>query len=198
MARPIYLILVFAWIWRVALATVLIGRLMRLGLAVVPTHADRAGGLTFMERLPTAFVPVVFAISSVLAARWAHEVVQHGAHVQAYLPMLATFVALALGLFTAPLLVLGVPLHRIRRTALLQYGALTTRQVDDPILAAPELGPLADVATAYTAVVQMRPVPIGMTALGPLAIAAGLPMLAFYSLQVPVADILKKLLAALL
>jgi hypothetical protein len=43
----------------------------------------------------------------------------------------------------------------------------------------------------------MRPAPIGKAAIAPLAIAAAVPMLVLVGLQVPIVDVLKKLLAAL-
>src|SRR5262245_18677406 len=75
--RPVFAVLLLAWLWRVILVFVLCARLSRLDLALVPTHPDGAGGLGFMETLPFAFTPVVFAISTVLASRWAHDVMYH-------------------------------------------------------------------------------------------------------------------------
>ncbi|MGR8979617.1 MAG: hypothetical protein ACU84H_05945 [Gammaproteobacteria bacterium] len=78
-SRPIFTILMAAWLWRLALLVILLKRIAGLGLNLVPTHADRAGGLGFLEKLPTAFSLFALAVSSVLASRLAHEVVYHGA-----------------------------------------------------------------------------------------------------------------------
>jgi hypothetical protein len=43
------------WLWRLTLLVILLKRIAGLDLALVPTHADRAGGLGFLEKLPTAF-----------------------------------------------------------------------------------------------------------------------------------------------
>ena len=62
--RPVITVLMLAWLWRLILAFVLCARLARLDLALVPTHPDGAGGLGFLEALPMAFSPVVFALSA--------------------------------------------------------------------------------------------------------------------------------------
>jgi hypothetical protein len=71
------------------------------------------------------------------------------------------------------------------------------QHVDDPVLSAPELGPIVDIGAAYHAVAAMRAVPLGKASLVPLAVAAALPMVALVALQVPIVTVLKKLLAAL-
>jgi len=76
--RPIFLGLLLGWLWRIALLAMLILRFSRLGLSLVPSHPDRAGGLGFLEKLPSAFGPVSFGLSAMLASRWAHQIVCHG------------------------------------------------------------------------------------------------------------------------
>jgi len=120
------------------------------------------------------------------------------------------FVVLAVLLFLAPLLALAPPLLAARRPARLAYGALVAehgRRVhrkwiegepvgDDPLLGAPELGPVADTITMYQAVEKMRPVPIGLPAVLAVAVPALLPMLAVLAIQVPLKDLLRALLKA--
>ncbi len=209
--RFIYLTLVLGWLWRLALAFVLLRRIARLDLSIVPTHPDRTGGLGFLERLPTIFAPVALAIGTVLAAQWAHDALYHGLALQSLRVEMIAFVVLALVLFLLPLAAFAGPLARAKKRALLDYGALVGRHGrlvrerwiegktldDDALLNAPELGPVVDVAAAYDAVKAMRTVPIGKAAIIPLAAAAAAPMLAVLALQVPVGEMLLKLLKAL-
>jgi len=58
-----------AWLWRLVLFFLLLKRIARLDLAIVPTHPDGAGGWRFMERFPKAFSLFAFAVSAVLASR---------------------------------------------------------------------------------------------------------------------------------
>jgi hypothetical protein len=210
--RLIYLTLVLAWLWRVVLLTVLLWRIARLDLALVPTHPDRAGGLGFLERVPPLFAPVALAVGCVVASRWAHEAVYHGLALQSLKIEMIAFVVLALVLFLAPLAAFLGPLKRARRQALLDYGALVGRHGrlvrerwiegkaldDDAVLNAPELGPVADTVAAYDAVKAMRTVPVGKAAIVPLAAAALAPMVAVLAIQMPIKDLALTLLKALL
>ena len=210
-ARPIYAVLLLGWVWRVALLFVLFARIAALGLEIVPTHPDGAGGLGFLEQLCVGWSPVVFGISAVLASRWAHEVVYHGVAVETLrLPMLA-FLVLALVLFLSPLLVFSPRLGAAKRAALLEYSALVGRHgrlvrrrwilrepVDDSeLLAAPEIGPVADTLALYEAVRKMRALPIGRQALLAIALPAAIPMLGVVAIEVPVRELLRKVLSTL-
>jgi len=210
-ARPLFTVLLLAWLWRLILVIVLCLRLSRLDLALVPTHPDGAGGLGFLESLPFAFSPVVFAISAVLASRWAHEVLYHDAHVASLrMPMIA-FGVVALVLFLAPLVAWRRPLVAAKRRAELEYGALVGEHgrlvrrrwilreplEDDALLGAQEIGPVADTIALYEAVRKMRTIPIGRRSLLAILLPAALPMLAVIAIEIPVKDLLLKLLTTL-
>lgn len=209
--RLIFLTLALGWLWRLVLVSVLLWRVARLDLSIVPTHPDRCGGLGFLERLPTIFAPVVLAIGVVPAAQWAHDALYHGLALQSLRVEMVAFLVVALVVFLLPLAAFAGPLKRAKRQALLDYGALVGRHGrlvrerwiegkaldDDALLNAPELGPVVDVAAAYDAVKAMRIVPIGKTAIVPIAAAAAVPMLAVLAIQVPVTELLLKLLKTL-
>lgn len=210
-ARPIYLLLVGVWLWRLTLLALLLARIARLPLAFVPTHPDGAGGLGFLAGLPRAFTPVAFAVAAVAAARWGHSVAHHDLDALSLrLPMIG-LVALLLVLFLAPLAVFAPSLAATRRAALLEYGALVGRHgrlvqrrwiAGQPVgeaelLGAPELGPVADTLALYGAVQSMRPVPLDRGTILAIAVPAALPLLAVLAIQVPVREILGKVLSAL-
>ena len=127
------------------------------------------------------------------------------------LPMIA-FIVSALLIFLSPLLVFAGPLLRAKKQALLDYGALIGRHgrlvrerwiegrevKEDAILNAPELGPVADTTSLYEAVKRMRIVPLGKASIAPILLAAAIPMIAVFAIQVPVKGILKTLLKALI
>jgi len=210
--RPIYLTLLLGWLWRIILLVLLFRGIAKLDLVIVPTHPDRAGGLGFLERFPKPFAPVVLAVGAVIAARMAHDVFYHGVSVQSLrLPMIS-FVVAALAVVLSPLLVFAGPLLKAKKQALLDYGALigghgrlvherwiAGRDVkDDAILNAPEIGPVADTLSLYGAVKDMHAVPLGKASVAPILLAAAAPMLVVLAIQVPVKDILKILMKALL
>ena len=169
----------------------LLKRIARLDLSIVPTHPDGAGGLGFLKDMPKAFSLLAFATSAVVASRLAHDVIYHGVAVQSLKGVLGVFVVLVVAICIAPLLALTGPLAAAKRRALLDYGALVgehgrlVRQrwildeepADDALLQAPEIGPVADTLALYEAVRRMRPVPFGKSTLLGIAVPTLIPSL---------------------
>jgi hypothetical protein len=210
-ARPVYVVLLLGWLWRLVLLTVLFRRIARLGLELAPTHPDRLGGLGFVERFATIFGPVGFALSAVLASHWAHQVVYHDLPIKSLHAPAAVFLVAVLVVFLSPFLVFVGSLAAAKKRAELEYGALVGRHgtlvrrrwilgqtiEDDEILSAPELGPVADTVALYEAVTHMRPLPIGKKALIAVALPALIPILMVIAIKVPIRQILGKLLKGL-
>ncbi len=210
--RSVFYTLVLAWLWRVVLLSYLLWRVARLDLSLVPTHPDKAAGLGFLDRLPGGFAPLALALGCVLASRWAHDAVHHGLTLVSLKVEMIGFVVLCVILFALPLLAFRGPLKRAKKQALLDYGELVGRhgrlvherwiegrQIGQPpILEAPELGPVADTAAMYDAVRSMRSMPLGKNSVLPVALAAALPMVAVLALQMPVKELARTLLKAIL
>jgi len=211
-SRPIYGVLYFNWLWTLLGTVILLWRVSRLDLQLVPTHPDGCGGLGFLQNVPTAFAPVILASSAVLAGRWGHDVLYHQVPVASLRVPMAIFVVLALVLFLAPLLVFAPNLLALKRRGLLAYGALIGRHgrlverrwvrgetvADDGLLEAPELGPVADTITLYEAIERLRPAPIGKQSVVTVAAAAIIPMLSVIAIEIPIKAQLLSLVKVLL
>jgi len=209
--RPVFLALLLAWLWRIVLLSLWMGRVGRVNLTLVPTHPDRAGGVALIEKLPGAFALVSLALSAMLASRWAHEILHHGASLAAYRHVVIVFVILWSLLLLLPLLAFAPALGRTRKQAVHAYSALVGRQGElvhqrwiegrqmaaEPILEAPEIGPVADAAAMYEAVLKMRRVPVGKASVVGILLPLALPLLVVAALQVPLKDLLLKLAQAL-
>lgn len=201
--RPLSTLLLLGWLWRLALMTVWLVRVARLRPELVPAHPDRAAGIGFLEDLPISFSLVTFAVSVQIAARLAHEMLQHGATLQSYQLPLTAFAVFWSLLMLAPLLAFVPTLLVMRRRALLEYSALVGRQGrlthrrwikgeavgDDPVLGAPEIGPIADAATMYDIVRRIKPMPFGLRALLGILIPLAVPVLVLWTLQMPLREI---------
>ena len=209
--RPVFLALLMAWLWRIVLLSLWMWRVGRIDLSLVPTHPDRMGGVALIEKLHGAFALVSIALSAMLASRWAHEILHHGASLPAYQHAVIVFVAVWALLLLLPLLAFSPALGRTRKKAILAYSALVGRQGElvhqrwiegrkvpaEPILEAPEIGPVADAAAMYEAVVKMRHLPIGKVSIIGILLPLALPLLVVAALQVPLKDLLLKLAKAL-
>ncbi|HEY7922352.1 MAG TPA: hypothetical protein VII62_04155, partial [Vicinamibacteria bacterium] len=157
-SRPIFSVLLAAWLWRLALVFVLLKRIAGLDLSIVPTHPDGAGGLGFVKDLPKAFSLLAFATSAVVASRLAHDVMYHDVSLLSLKVVLGGFVVMVIAVCVAPLLALARPLAAAKRRALLEYGALVGKHgrlvrqrwilgetlADDGLIQAAEIGPVAD------------------------------------------------------
>jgi hypothetical protein len=210
-SRPLFTLLLFAWLWRLVVLFVTFRRIAALDLRLSPTHPDRAGGLGFLETLPGGLAPFFLGVSVVIAARWGHQAVYHGLDVHALQVPFAVLVVLSVLLGVAPLLAFAPRLHATRRRALLVFGALlgehgraferrwVHREAvdDDAILSAPEIGPVADTVALYETVSRQRPAPIGRSSVIPVALAAALPPVPVFATQMPVKEVLSTLLGPL-
>lgn len=210
--RPIFSILLLAWVWRLILLGLLLMRIAALPLKLVPSHPDRLGGLGFLTRLPVVYGPFLFSVSAVVAGVWAHEVLYHGVMVPSLYGQIAALLVVLTIIGLAPLLVFTPLLLRVKRQALLDYGAFVSqhgRAVDEkwiqgkdapapPMLDAPELGPVADVQAIYQAVAAMRGAIVNKSVLLKILVPAALPMLLLISMQWPLRSTLSKLLFTLL
>lgn len=208
-ARTLVALLFYGWLWRLVLVYVLFWRISRLSLSIVPTHPDRTGGLSFIAYAPAAFSPVVLGLSCALAAKWAHDLVYHEVAIQALQWQMVGFVVIVLVVFLSPLLVFAGTLRRAKTRALLDMGAFAGRQgrlgqrrwsehrdVEDDSV--PDAASDVDAQSLYEAFEKMRPIPFTKTAVAPLVLAAALPMIATAGIKLPVADLLKTLLGALI
>ena len=209
--RPLFILLLLAWVWRLVVYAVLLWRISRLPLQLVPTHPDRAGGLGFLEDMSLIFSPVVFAMSAVIASRWGHEVLYHDVDVYSFMIPLALFVVAMLVLYLGPLASFIPCLLALKRQGLLDYGALVGRHgrlvrrrwitqepvAEAPLLQAAELGPVIDTVSMYDVVAHIRPIPIGKQSLLAIALPALLPMIPVVAIQIPVKEMLLMLLKAL-
>ena len=213
-ARPIFLLALAAWLWRLLVMARTFAHIARLDLRLAPTHPDRAGGLGFVEALPVGLAPLFFGLSVVVAGRWGHEAMYHELDVMSLrVPAAAlVLVSLAVGLF--PLLAFAGRLRALRRTSRLAYGALlgdygraferrwirreATDEAEAPMLSAPEIGPVADTVALYEVVSRMRSAPISRRSLLPIALAAALPLLPVFAIQLPLKAVVLKVLAPLL
>jgi hypothetical protein len=210
--RPLYLLMVLGWVWRLILTWLLFRGIGRLDLQLVPSHPDRVGGLGFIELHSVAFALVVLSISSVVCAAAAHQILHHGVHFKQLMPYLVTFVIILVALFIAPLTAFSGKLRRIGLRAKFDYGTLAGRHVrglharwveghplaDEAIMSAPEIGPAADVATLYDLANRVRIIPFGKFQIGAVLAPALGPALLVATAEVPLTAILQKLLGMLM
>jgi hypothetical protein len=209
--RPVFLLFLLTSLWRLLLTWLVFRDIARLDLQLVPSHPDRVGGLGFVQLQPAAFSLVVFALSAVVCAAAGQQMVENKLHLAQFQAPLIALVVILVVLFLLPLTAFGKGLRHARLRGRFQYGTLSGRHVrglhqrwvegrevkDDGVMQAPEIGPAADVATLYDLATRMRPLPIGISPLLAVLVPAVLPILPVATIEIPLKDILSKVLGML-
>jgi hypothetical protein len=205
-STPVFRFLLLRWFWRMFLWTSFLWSASRIDLFLVATHTDLAAGLGFLSEGQKAFSPIVFAGGAVIAAEVGNAIAYQGATLSSLkMPMIA-YGVLAVIFLVAPLLVVSPVLLKVKRRALLEYGAQVTihnqafdrkwiqgTPPDETLLGNPDASSLADFGTGFTVVRQMRIVPIDKPTLIALAVSAALPMLPVILYATPPAQLIRLL-----
>ena len=206
-ALPVFLFFLYRWLWRLIFWTLFLFDVSRIELRLVPTHADGAGGLGFLEIAHVSFGTLAFAATSVLSAQAAFRIVYEGAGLKTFQgPVIIVFLVI-LVLFLGPLLLFSPMMNRTWRAAMRSYGSLVVhynrgfheKWVDksgppgEPLLGSADIQSLADLGNSFRFVNDMKIVPLSRWAFIYLALATVLPGLPLVLLVVPVSEIIDAL-----
>ena len=158
-----------------------------------------------------AFSTVSLAASSVLASRVATEVLQAGVPLKSFqLPLLA-FVVLFLVVGALPLSIFTPALARTKRAGRMEYGKLATRYVqefehkwvhgagpsDETLLGTGDIQSLADLGGSFERLLTMKLLPLDRGTVVAFALASVLPLLPLALTVMPLDEIVKVLLRAI-
>ena len=212
---PMFQFLFWRWCWRLAIWSLLLWRIARLDLQLIPTHPDAAGGLAILGVAQVDLAPFAFAGCAVLSSSYAEQILFAGLPPAAFaVPATAAVVGRTLVLI-APLVFFSRKLVEAKQRALLEYGTLaatytrafaakwlpTDPPPDEPLLGTPDLQSLADLGTSFEIIRHMTIVPIATLQILLIAGAAALPFAPLVLLAFPldqlIIDTLKKLLSRL-
>jgi hypothetical protein len=200
---PMLLLLIFGWIWRLALWMRLLWLVSRLELRLVASHPDHCGGLGFLGQSVRAFALVALALASIVAARSAHLVLEGASLPTSNLYFSVGLMLSMMALFVAPLLVFTPVLMRTWRRGTLAYGALAgqighafedkwldSRTSDEAMPSESDFSATADLYAVAANAQSVRFVPLGLKHLILLAGATALPFIPVLLLAVPMSQIL--------
>jgi hypothetical protein len=209
-STPLFHFLMLRWIWRFVVWMIMLLRVSRLPLQLLPLHPDRSAGVGFLAIYPSVFSGFVFALSSVIAASMVKELGLVAMDPNTVWLLLAAWVLIMLIIFLGPLLVFSKPIYNAREMALLEYGRLANQHhlafqrkwVDTAanggdLLGSPEPSSVADLNAALEVLNQIRTFPIDRPAVVQLLVATCVPLLAVVLTLMPLAEVIEKLLAAI-
>jgi hypothetical protein len=188
-AKPVIGLLWLRWLWKYTIWSQLLFRISKLALRVTPTHPDRMGGLGFIAVGQTRFAILYFAIAAVVASYIGEEIVFAGGKLMSFQYIILTTVMLSPVVFLTPLLAFTPKLLESKRRGLLEYSALADlytkefhekwiegkRDDSEVLLGNSDIQSLADLASSFEIVQEMKPVIISKTTVMVFLAAALIP-----------------------
>jgi hypothetical protein len=212
-SAPLAQILLYRWIWRFIIWIGFLYRVSRIQLALLPTHGNLTGGLGILSNGQVAFVIVFFAFGTLLSSGIAHEILVNGSNWKEMQPVIYGFVAISVTAIAAPLLLFTQKLINAKRHGYREYGALGYRlsnafdkrwnQKDAPMEQGKEIltavGPsaLADYNAIYETISDMHAFPMKVRTIAIMAVILYVPFAPLILIEVPVEEVLSRLLNTL-
>jgi hypothetical protein len=211
-AVPILQFFVLRWLWRLIIWTLFLRDMARLNLNTVVTHPDRAGGLGFLGVAHVSIALFPFAVSCILSGAVAFQMRFEGASIESFYLLFAVYLVVVLLVCLGPLLIFVPLLARTRREGLLMYSLLSDRynraferkwvdgqrSPDEALLGSSDIQSLSDLGNSFRMAQEMSPFVFSRQQVLQIAIAAMLPCLPLVLLVMPVGQLLKVLIKALL
>jgi hypothetical protein len=188
---PVFQFVLLRWYFRFLLWFLFLFRVSRLALKLVPTHADRTGGLGFLGGSVTAFAPVLMAQGAMLAGLIASQIFHAGRSLPEFKVEIVAFIAFFIVITLIPLTVFAPDLAKTKREGLRNFGRLASRYSgsfegkwfqagpadEDELLSTGDIQSLADLGNSFSVVQEMRFVPFGWRDVTRLAAITATPFL---------------------
>ena len=208
---PIFQFLLARWYFRVVIWARFLWQVSRIGLRLVPTHPDRAGGLGFLSSTVYAFIPLAMAHGALLAGNLANRILYLGATLPDFKLEILGLVVFLLCMVLGPLVVFAPQLWQTKLMGNREYGTLAQRYVrefdakwlrggapaDEPLVGSGDIQSLADLGNSLEVVRTMRIAPFTKEAILQLAAATLAPIVPLALTMMPLEELLKKLFGIL-
>src|SRR5215471_645773 len=207
-STPILRFITYRWGYRYVVWSILLWRIGRLKLHLMPTHPDHSGGLDFLSLAQRRFGILFCALGCAFAGRVANTMVFEGATLASYKVLMLGFVVLSVLLGLAPLMLLAPILSKVRWAGILDYGKLANRYTQsfdhkwvhfqeppsEPLLGSGDIQSLADLGNSYANIREMDIAPITRKLIMQLAAQSGLPLVPVIVLGTPLAELVNAIL----
>jgi hypothetical protein len=210
-SRPLTLFFIYRWILRVFVWGRILARISNLDLRLSPFHADKVGGLGFLSFSVSYFAPFTFAVSVALAGNVADLMLIDGMKLADFRMPLLAYVLLMSIFFTYPLFVFARKLVELKEKSVfsmydqIKYvyhkaefppslGAMSKPMEDDKIA---YISSLSDFNSMMDNVFNIRAVPFQVKDLFPLWILTLLPFLFVIMIEIPLSEILSRIVSTL-
>lgn len=196
---PLFHFLLLRWIWRIGLWALLLWRISRLNLLLLPIHPDQMGGLGFLGLSQIAFGLIGFAAGAVVSSFLMNGMIYQGESLSLSYSTMVIYVALAVLVNIAPVLVFTGKLIRARANGILEYGVIGQEYArlfdqkwskginpeNEVILGSSDIQSLADLRNSFNIVQNMSIVAIDRKTAIIIAVVAAIPMVPLFLIAIP-------------
>jgi hypothetical protein len=204
-SAPVIRYIAYRWVFRYFLWPVLLWKISRLQLTLMPTHPDRAAGVNFLAMSQKHFGILACALACSVAGRVANMMVFEGAHLASFKYQLVGFVVLSVILGVLPLALWAPKLMDVRKQGLLEYGRFAetyAKSFDrkwvhcaakpaESMLGTPDLQSLADLGNSFFFIENMRKAPITRKLIQQLAVRTAIPFVPIIIFGTPTAELIQ-------
>jgi len=202
---PLIEFLLLQWAWRSLAWWRLLWGISRLRLDILPSHPDRAGGLSFLAFAPAAFLPVFAGVSALASHTLAVQMRFEGLHLADVRGKILGFVALELAVLLVPQFLFSRAQDKARVNALCALsstGAGAARAFErrwaggaadrtGDLLESEHPGAMADFASTYELVRTMRPAGLSLGGVIRIVLPLVAPFLPLLLFQYSPAELLR-------
>jgi hypothetical protein len=207
-SAPFIRFFLYRWAFRYFIWTLLLWKLSRTPLHLIPTHPDRAAGLGFLSITQARFGVLFCALGCSFAGHIANSVMHEGASLASFKILIGAFAALCVIVGVGPLALWVPKMARVRRTGLREYAALGNQYTEnfdrkwihfseppsEPLLGSGDIQSLADLANSYQVIQQMSIAPITRGLIIKLAVLSAAPMIPVIVAVTPTSEIVNAIL----
>ena len=211
-SAPLMRFIAYRWGFRYFLWSVLLWKISRLHLTLIPTHPDHAAGLNFLAMTQKHFGILFCALGCSFAGRVANNMLFEGATLASFKSLMAGFVVLSLIVGLLPLALLAPKLKKVRKSGLLEYGRFAdtyTESFDrkwihfvekptEPLLGTGDIQSLADMGNSFGFIEGMRIAPISRKLVLQLGVQAAVPLVPVIILGTPAPELVHELMKMIL
>jgi len=204
-SAPVIRYIAYRWVFRYFLWAVLLLKISRSQLILMPTHPDRAAGVNFLATSQRHFGILGCALACSVAGRVANLMVFEGAPLASFKYQLVGFVVMSVILGVLPLALWAPKLMEVRKNGLLDYGrfaATYTKSFDskwvhcaarpaESMLGTPDLQSLADLGNSFFFVENMRKVPVNRKLIQQLTVWTSIPFVPIIIFGTPTAELIQ-------
>ncbi len=167
---PIFILLTFRWIWRwIVWVYSLIG-ISYFKIYIDPLHADKMGGLGYLNLVPLTFSFILIAPSAMMSSVIGIDIIYNNASFMSYYSLILFYVILSPIVLYSPLFIFTPKLINARRDGMLKFGSLLRKHnrdyikkwidgesnQDETILGALDNSSLADINGSYAPIDESK------------------------------------------